>query len=201
MIPLLDPLTDQLCNLQFISDTGSKKYLTGGRVKGCCFFIGEPGEVVCIAEGFATGASVHEATGHAVAIAFDCGNLLPVATAMHTLFPSARIVIAADDDYRTAGNPGLTKAHNAAAAIGGLIAVPDFGADRPDNGKDFNDLAAHGGLDAVRNCIAKAKPIENDLQSTASTTAPKTRESERRQAIPARPAGEHCRSRRVLAMQ
>ena len=110
MIPLLDPITDQLCNLQFISDAGSKKYLTGGRVKGCCFFIGEPGEVVLHRGRLCDRCQRARGYGHAVAIAFDCGNLLPVATAMRTRFPSARIVIAADDDYRTAGNPGLTKA-------------------------------------------------------------------------------------------
>ena len=155
-MPLLDPTTNRLWNLQFIGEAGSKRFLTGGRVKGCCFLIGEPGEVLCIAEGFATGASVHEATGYAVAVAFDCGNLLSVAEAMRARFPNARIVIAADDDYRTAGNPGLTKAREAAAAIGGSVAVPDFGADRPDDAVDFNDLAAHRGADAVRDCLRKA---------------------------------------------
>ena len=127
-MPLRDPTTNRLLNLQFIGEAGSKRFLTGGRVKGCCFLIGEPGDVLCIAEGFATGASVHEATGYAVAVAFDCGNLQSVAEAMRARFPNARIVIAADDDYQTAGNPGLTKAREAAAAIGGSVAVPDFGA-------------------------------------------------------------------------
>ena len=155
-MPLRDPTTNRLLNLQFIGEAGSKRFLTGGRVKGCCFLIGEPGDVLCIAEGFATGASVHEATGYAVAVAFDCGNLQSVAEAMRARFPNARIVIAADDDYQTAGNPGLTKAREAAAAIGGSVAVPDFGADRPDDAVDFNDLAAHRGADAVRDCLRKA---------------------------------------------
>jgi hypothetical protein len=155
-VPLYDPATNRLWNLQFIGDAGSKKFLTGGRVKGCCFQIGEPGEVLCVAEGFATGASVHEATGYAVAVAFDCGNLQPVAETMRAQFPNARIVVAADDDYRTAGNPGLRKAREAAAATCGLVAVPDFGADRPADAKDFNDLGVHYGADAVRSCIGKA---------------------------------------------
>ena len=155
-MPLRDPTTNRLLNLQFIGEAGSKRFLTGGRVKGCCFLIGEPGDVLCIAEGFATGASVHEATGYAVAVAFDCGNLQSVAEAMRARFPNARIVIAADDDYQTAGNPGLTKAREAAAAIGGSVAVPDFGADRPDDAVDFNDLAAHRGANAVRDCLRKA---------------------------------------------
>ncbi|MFL5251653.1 MAG: toprim domain-containing protein [Rhodopila sp.] len=158
-VPLFDPANDRLWNLQFIGDAGSKRFLTGGRVKGCCFIIGEPGEVICIGEGFASCVSVQEATEHAVAIAFDCGNLLAVAKAMRARFPSARIVIAADDDYRTTGNPGLTKAREAAATIGGSVAVPEFGGNRPDAAKDFNDLAAHAGLDAVRNCIAKAMEV------------------------------------------
>ena len=94
-VPLRDPTTNRLLNLQFIGESGSKRFLTSGRVKGCCFLIGEPGDVLCVAEGFATGASVHEATGYAVAVAFDCGNLRSVAEAMRARFPNARIVIAA----------------------------------------------------------------------------------------------------------
>jgi putative DNA primase/helicase len=66
-------------NLQFIHGGGTKRYLRGGRVKGC--FHRMPGSVggkICIAEGFATSGSICEATGYTTIIAFDAGNLQSV---------------------------------------------------------------------------------------------------------------------------
>ncbi|MBL0168493.1 MAG: toprim domain-containing protein, partial [Propionivibrio sp.] len=76
---------------------------------------------------FATGASIHEATGYPVAVAFNAGNLEPVAKALRAKFPDLRLIVCADDDVGTAGNPGMTKATAAARAVGALLAVPDFG--------------------------------------------------------------------------
>lgn len=142
-----------LHSLQFIDADGRKRYLTGGRIRGCYFGIGKPDEVLCIAEGFATGASIHEATGYAVAVAFDAGNLLPAAKALREKYPDLRLILCADDDYRTGGNPGMTKATEAAQAVGGLLAVPDFGPDRPEGATDFNDLHQSQGREAVARCI------------------------------------------------
>jgi hypothetical protein len=144
--------------LQFIGGEGDKRFLTCGRVRGCYFAIGEPDGSLCIAEGFATAASIHEATGCAVAVAFNAGNLLPVALALRAKFPALRLIVCADDDATTPGNPGLTKAREAAHAVGGLLTVPDFGANRPDGATDFNDLHQHAGLDAVRASMERAIP-------------------------------------------
>ena len=57
-------------------------------------------------------------------------------------------------------NPGLTKATAAAVAVGGKLAVPDFGADRPLGGTDFNDMAVHSGAEAVARAIAAAKVVQ-----------------------------------------
>lgn len=164
---LLIPVRDvggSLCSLEFISAHGEKRFLPGGRKSGGYFSIGQNAGVIIVAEGFATGASVHEATGHASAIAFDKGNLRPVAASLREKFPTARIIIAADDDFQTAGNPGVTGACKAAAAVDGLVAMPDFGVDRPDDAKDFNDMMRIRGIDAVRAAIeaaaAPAIPIE-----------------------------------------
>jgi putative DNA primase/helicase len=70
--------------------------------------------------------SVYEATGYAVVVAFDCYNLLPVALELRAKYPAVRIILCADDDRYTAGNPGLTKAAEAAKAVDGLIAMPVF---------------------------------------------------------------------------
>ena len=51
-----------------------------------------------VREGYATGASIHEATGHAVAVAINAGNLRAAATALHKNICALAIVITADAD-------------------------------------------------------------------------------------------------------
>lgn len=116
----------QLTTLQFINADGSKRFLTGGKITGSYFSIGKPDKVLLICEGFATGASLFEATGYAVAVAFNAGNLKPVAEALRAKFPDLQILICGDNDVATEGNPGLTKAREAAQAIGAKFVVPDF---------------------------------------------------------------------------
>jgi putative DNA primase/helicase len=147
-----------LSSLQFIGVDGAKKFLTDGQIAGGYFSIGNPegAAALCICEGFATGASIHEATGHPVATAFNAGNLLAVAVAMRAKFPTLPLVLCADDDFETAGNPGITKATAAAREVAGLLAVPDFGADRQSGHTDMNDLHAARGHDAVAKAIAGA---------------------------------------------
>ena len=141
---LLIPMRDtegRLHSVQAISSDGTKRFMSGGRVKGCYHAIGKPSRKLVIAEGYATGATIHEDTGHAVAVAFNSGNLLPVAQVLRAKFPCLTLIVAADDDHKTAGNPGLTAATEAARAVGGLLAVPNFaGLTRSDKDTDFNDL-------------------------------------------------------------
>jgi putative DNA primase/helicase len=116
--------------------------------KGHFHLIGSPKEVLLIAEGYATAATLHEATDLPVAVAFDAGNLLPVALALHKKYPRTKILVCADDDYltekETGSNPGVKAAENAALAVNGAWVKPIFEADR--EGKkltDFNDLASY----------------------------------------------------------
>jgi putative DNA primase/helicase len=111
--------------LQFIDGEGNKRFLSGGRKRGCYFGIGQPQGKICIAEGYATAASIHEATGYAVAVAFDAGNLRLVAEAIRQKFPGIEIILCADNDINTPGNPGLTHAREAAAAVGGFVTFPE----------------------------------------------------------------------------
>lgn len=155
---LLVPMRDtagKLHSLQLIGPDGAKRFMSGGRVKGCYHAIGRPSGRVLVCEGYATGATLHEATGHAVAVAFSAVNLLPVVVALRAKYPCLTLVIAADDDWKTSGNPGLEAANRAAKAVGGLVAVPRFAAARPDKATDFNDLAALSGLAAVRERFAE----------------------------------------------
>ncbi|MCL4678110.1 MAG: toprim domain-containing protein [Alphaproteobacteria bacterium] len=132
VIPLHD-ISGELHSLQFIDNDGDKYFLSGGRKKGCYFAIGMVTESLCIAEGYATAASIYEATGVPVAAAFDAGNLKAVAVALRNKFPEMKITLCADNDAATLGNPGLTKAREAAACIGAYLAIP------PSAG-DFNDF-------------------------------------------------------------
>ena len=130
-----------------LPDGTNKRFLKGGRKKGCYHPIGNKGTGdLGICEGFATGASIHEATGDDIIVAFDAGNLLSVARAMRERYPGRKIILWADDDYRRVdrnGQPeniGILKATEAAQAVNGYLAVPDFGPNRPEGATDFNDL-------------------------------------------------------------
>jgi putative DNA primase/helicase len=150
----------QLHSLQTISPDGEKRFLSCGRVRGCYFSIGHPRDRLIVCEGFATGATIHEATGHAVAVAFSSNNLAPVSVALRRKYPFLSIIVAADDDWRTPANPGRMHAKAAALAVGGVVAIPIFPSDRPEKATDFNDLHAIAGLDAVRTCFAEVLETE-----------------------------------------
>ncbi len=149
VVPVYDADCDDLISLQYIAADGGKQFLAGGRTGGghCRLGLLRGAATIIIGEGYATGATLHAATGDPVVIAFNCGNLLAVGKALRARYTNARIVFAADNDEATAGNPGVSKAMEAAFDIGAAVAVPP----RPG---DFNDLAADYGLEAVRLSIA-----------------------------------------------
>jgi len=132
----------EIRSLQRIDGEGKKRFHPGGEISGNYFPIGQPDDLVIVAEGFATAASIRQATGHAVVVAFSAGNLQPVAEAIRAKLPEAQVIIAADDDRDTNGNPGIANATEAAAAVGGEVAEPG-------QRGDFNDLAKAKGLEAV----------------------------------------------------
>lgn len=120
---------------------------------------GQQRQVIMIGEGYATLASAHECSGHAAIVAFDAGNLLPVGKTIRARFPDAVLLFLADNDQWTktpVDNPGLTRAREAAKAVGGLVAVPGFAANEAGKPTDFNDLHQLRGADAVRETIEAA---------------------------------------------
>ncbi|WP_404358076.1 toprim domain-containing protein [Methylotuvimicrobium sp. KM1] len=105
----------------------AKDFVPGCRLGGCFYWIGKRADdegTVLVAEGFATAASLHEETQCRVYVAFSAGNLEKVARIVRKRLPRAQIIIAADNDEKTRGNPGVTAATKAAAAIGGKILIP-----------------------------------------------------------------------------
>ncbi len=155
IIPLCNE-SGEICSLQFIDAAGSKKFMPDGQVKDCYYTIGRASGVICVAEGFATAASIHEATGYTVIVAFNAGKLLDAAKFALNKFPDTKIIICADDDYQTEGNPGRTKANEAAQSVNGYVVIPDFGDKRPDGFTDFNDLHQAHGIGAVHRCVTGA---------------------------------------------
>ena len=125
LIPARD-VAGELHTLQFISEDGTKRFLSGGRIAGCYCAIGKPDGRLLLCEGYATGATLHQATGAAVAVCFNCGGLLAVAKVLRAKFPLLKLIVCADNDTSTAGNPGLTHAKAAARAVGGFVAIPEF---------------------------------------------------------------------------
>ena len=136
-----------------------KRYAKGGEKKGCFHTIGNPDKVLVVVEGYATGASIFEATGLSVIVAFDCGSLKSVAEVVRKMYPAIRMVFAADDDIGTKGNPGKTHAEEAAQAVGGSVVLPDFGKHRPDGVSDFNDLAMSRSQEEVKKQIEAALAV------------------------------------------
>lgn len=160
------PLRDAdgtLHSLQFISPDGTKRFLAGGRIAACFFALADkPDGPLVIAEGYATAASIFEATGFATVAAMNCGNLPAVAGALRAKWPAREFILAADNDQWTPGNPGLDKATAAAKATGAKLAVPQF-PDTASKPTDFNDLARIEGRAEVRRQIeAAGAPKETD---------------------------------------
>lgn len=159
-----------ISSLQFIDAAGKKLFLSGGAKHGGSFTIGTTTDnpVICIAEGYATAATIHEATGYPVVMAFDAGNLEPVARVVRAQYPDATIMLCVDNDIHTDGKPntGVVSSTAAATAIGGLLAIPEM------DGKkcDFNDVHVQRGLDAVREAIAAARAREERTSMTTATT-------------------------------
>jgi len=143
----------QLRSLQLIGPDLVPRLMAGGETVGGYQAIGTPGDLLCIAVDFATAASIHEATGHAVAVAFTAENLEGVATALRRRMPTTMLVICADAGADGKANP--TEAIAAAQAVDGVLAVPDFGTDRPQGATSFHDLFRLRGAPAVAAVIAR----------------------------------------------
>ncbi|MBS0570199.1 MAG: toprim domain-containing protein [Proteobacteria bacterium] len=173
VIPLLDTLAN-VHGLQVVRTRKAAKnahrpekefFPAGLATKGHFFLIGTPAPmgVLLVAEGYATAASLHEATLLPVAVAFYANNIAPVAVALRKRYKS-RILICADDDAFTEGNPGVTYGSAAAAEVGGAWTRPAFADEaarreafekRHLKFTDYNDLHAIDGLHVVRDQIER----------------------------------------------
>lgn len=156
----------ELRGLQTINAEGQKRFVPGMEKLGNFHLIAEPGKdlsqgEILLSEGYATGASLYMATGKPVAVAFDAGNLRPVAEKLREKYPNVAITICADNDHqhtrRTPDggtelwNKGVALAEEAAEAVGGKVRVPIFNEEEKARGlTDFNDLHQSRGLAEVK---------------------------------------------------
>jgi putative DNA primase/helicase len=153
MVPVRD-ISGAFRGLQYIWPDGRKRFKTGTEVVGGYFPIGRPtDEILLICEGYATGATLYQLTGHAVAVAFNAGNIPRVAKALREKYQDRQLVVCADDDYCTNGNPGVVKALEATMLVNGRIVVPLFTSRRDPKDTDFNDFLRLAGPEAVKTCF------------------------------------------------
>ena len=121
-----------LVSIQLIDKDGNKRFLSGSKLKGSYSQLGiyDTDKPILICEGWATGASLYEATGNPVYVAFSANNLKAVAGYVRTLYPMNDIIIMGDNDLSGVGQKA---AKEAALAIGGKYLIPET------IGHDWND--------------------------------------------------------------
>ena len=165
----------RLSTLELIDGEGRKTALFGGAKAGG-YWGAQPlpegdgaGLTLLIGEGVATVLSAKEATEYPAVAALSSGNLVSVARTLRTRYPAAALVVLADL-IKATGEPD-PHAAEAAQAVGGRLAVPDFGPDRPDGATDFNDLAQTRGLEAVHAAVA-AQSRDRQTAAPAGPTSP-----------------------------
>jgi len=152
---LLIPIVNKkgvIRNLQYIFPEShpmlgrDKTFIFGAELSGCFSCVGFPynklsparndllpvGNPLFITEGFANAISLYHDTGCRVFIAFSASNLMNTGKIIRSLHPDREIIFCADNDDKTAGNPGVTKANEAAALIDAKVFVPPISGDYND---------------------------------------------------------------------
>lgn len=173
LIPVCD-VNGKMTSLQYIMPSGFKRFEQGGRKVGSFHMIGDASRsaVIGIVEGYATGATIHEATGIPIAVAFDSGNLKEVSCALRKANPEMNLFIFSDDDRfektsisydkengkvmpgSLVPNVGRIYAAKAAEKAKAAVIYPKF-ADNDWKGTDFNDLAKWSGKDEVKRQVER----------------------------------------------
>ncbi len=140
VVPLYDA-DGTLSSLQYIDAEGGKLYHPGGQTGGKFWWLGsmdEPGAIY-VAEGFATAATIHQATHRPVVVAYSASNLVPVVEAMRVLHPTSDLVVVADNDR---SGVGQRYAEQACAKHGARMVMPPILGDVNDYAQSGHDLTA-----------------------------------------------------------
>ena len=174
----------KLWTIQYIKEDGTKRFAKDSRKHDCFHVVGAAttaeglqklgnSPVIAIAEGYATAATVAKYGNAPAVAAFDSGNLLAVATALHERRPDKRIMIAGDDDHKLENNPGRVKALEAALAAHGMVVFPNLSAEQREKGlTDFNDLALESprlAKDQLEEAVWRARQQSEEQTSEIGT--------------------------------
>ncbi|EOW3652790.1 LPD7 domain-containing protein [Escherichia coli] len=142
----------EIRSYQRIPVTGGKdaRILKDSEKTGNWFTFGTPenGRPLLFAEGYATAASLHEATGLPVLMTVDAGNMIAVAENARQIWTDSPFVFCADNDHQREINKGVFSATKAAEVTNGEVIIPAFTEEEKAQGlTDFNDLDASRGRD------------------------------------------------------
>lgn len=147
IVPLRN-IDGKIISMQAIDANGGKKFLLGSRTRGAFFSIAldnvQDNTPILLGEGMATMSTIYQLTKLPCVAAMNCHNIRPVAEALKQKFPNSPIIIMADNDHKTEGNPGKSAAEKASAelSLNGVI-LPEF--DDNQSGTDWNDyFILHG---------------------------------------------------------
>lgn len=180
---LIIPMRDsaQVWSYQTITPSGEKLFYggkAGARARGLWHKI--PGDdVICVAEGFATGATIAECTGHTVYVTFNAGNMVACAAEIRAMHPDAKVIFCADNDhYKIDKNgdviqTGIKKAMEAAKKIDAFIVWPEtdkllIGEEKT----DFNDLFLLTSAQDVKTRIDNYSRRPNEIQADQMNMVP-----------------------------
>ena len=182
VIPLRNS-AGELRTLQYIKPDGTKNLKKDAEKTGNFFVVGgelNPQLPILYAEGYATAASLHQATGIPVVMTVDAGNMVTVSRNLKALHPDTAHIILGEDDFTKTDNKGLNKAREAAAAIDGTYIIPQFTESERAQAfagtgsfSDFNDIHSSRGLDAVRDQLSSVlDPLLPDWRQTFTEEHP-----------------------------
>lgn len=173
-----------LVNLQLIGEDGSKRFLTGGQVKGASLVLGKlaGASEAILCEGWATGLSLRAATGLPVIVAFNAGNLPVIAERLLKSLPELALIVAGDTDTSQTGQKAAQKAAQLHSKY--RWCSPIFTDGQRDQFQqlhskppsDFNDLHQLAGLDELKRQVTESEAanltvlIKPEIQSGATQT-------------------------------
>ena len=167
---LVLPLKDgqgTIVGLQYISDEGEKRFLTGSKKSGSFFLLGREifnsSDSLNYAEGYATAASIYADRSQPVVVAFDAYNLIKVAEVMYKYFPNHKHIFVADNDDSNTGENEAKKAASYIQKSGGYAEVQ-----MPETKGDYNDHATEEALEGEVILQNIDVPVEYDFQRNAS---------------------------------
>jgi putative DNA primase/helicase len=142
----------EIVGTQRITPDGQKFFEKGQKTDGAFFVIGEIDSILCLCEGYATAAAIHESTAYNVVAAFSANNLVKVAKVIRKAYPDIEMIICGDDDFKNEKNVGKEKAEEAGLVSMSAVVLPVF---KDARGTDFNDLLVLEGEEAVRAIITQ----------------------------------------------